>query len=266
MQESIEKSGHRPFRGQVVAVTRMRDQAETLSGQLAALGAEAIEAPTMELRLLEDYSTVDEALGRLQQYAWLVITSANGVDATFARLAVTGRDARALGALKVAAVGPATAERLADYGIRADLVPDEAVGEALADAMIQRGVAGKRILLLRAEVARKTLTSALTAAGAVCDDLAVYRTVCPGSLPPTFLERFDRGEIDWITLTSPSSFNNLVILLGNERAGRLHQVKLASIGPVTTQAIRDRGLVEAVEADPHDTTGLVAAMCRYVER
>jgi len=244
----------------------MRDQAEGLSGQLASLGADVIEAPTLEIAPMEDYSAVDEALGQLQRYAWLVVTSANGVDATFARLTAMGRDARALCVLKVAAVGTATAERLATHGIRADLIPDEAVGEALAEALTQQGVAGKRVLLLRAEVARKTLTTALAAAGATYDDLAVYRTTCPSSLPPEFLERFDRGEIDWITLTSPSSLNNLVALLGEERTGRLGQVKLASIGPVTTQAIRDRGLVEAVEANPHNVDGLLAAIRGYIKQ
>ena len=194
------------------------------------------------------------------------MTSANGVDALFARLEAMGNDSRALAGVKVAAVGSATAERLASRGIKADLVPGEAVGEALADALIQQGVAGKRVLLLRAEAARKVLTTALAAAGASCDDLAVYRTLCPSSLPAEFVERFERGEIEWITLTSPSSLANLLTLLGPERAGGLYNVKLASIGPVTTQAIRDRGLVETVEADPHDAVGLVQGIVKYVTR
>jgi uroporphyrinogen III methyltransferase / synthase len=220
----------------------------------------------LEIAPLEDYAAVDEALASLQRYAWLVITSANGVDAMFARLETMGRDARALSGVKIAAVGPATAQQLAARGIRADLVPGEAVGEALADALIQQDVAGRRILLLRAEVARKSLTAALVAAGAVCDDLAVYRTACPPSLPAEFVERWDRGQVEWITLTSPSSLNNLLTLLGPERAASLYNVKLASIGPVTTQAIRDRGLIEAVEAEPHDVRGLVEAMRKFETR
>ncbi|MBI4580573.1 MAG: uroporphyrinogen-III C-methyltransferase [Planctomycetes bacterium] len=262
MRETIEWFERRPLHGQVIAVTRAREQAEGLAGALTALGAEVIEAPTLAVGTLEEYGAVDEALANAERYAWLVITSANGVEATFARLRAIGRDSRALAGISIAAVGAATAAALEDHGIRADLVPDEAVGEALADALVQQGVAGRRVLLLRAQIARKSLTAALTAAGAACDDLAVYRTICPDHLPEAFIDRLDRGQVDWVTLTSPSSFSNLLTLLGPQRAGRLGGVKLASIGPVTTQAIRDRGYVEAVEADPHDATGLVAAIRR----
>lgn len=264
LRDSIEWFERRPLHGQVIAVTRMAGQADALSSALAALGAEVIEAPTIALGELDSYDEVDAALSRLSAYRWLVLTSANGVDAMFARLARMGHDARALAGVKIAAVGRATAASLEARGIRADLVPGEAVGEALAAALIEQGVRGQRVLLLRAEVARKTLIDALREAGAVCDDLPIYRTVCPSDLPPAFLERFDRGEIGWVTLTSPSSFVNLLKLLGPERVGRLKQVKLASIGPVTTRAIRDGGLVKAVEADPHDAAGLVAAIRRVV--
>ncbi len=264
MRENIEWFERRPLHGRVIAVTRRREQAEGLAGELASLGAEVIEAPTLAIGPVEDYAAVDEALRGLERYAWLVLSSANGVDMLFERLAAIGRDARQLAAVQVAAVGAATAGRLAEHGINADLVPEEAVGESLASAIIEQGVAGKRILLLRAEVGRKVLVEALQAAGAVCDDLAVYRTVCPAELPAAFVERFDRGEVDWITLTSPSSFRNLMSLLGSQRAGGLYNVKLASIGPVTTKAVREGGFEVAAEADPHDASRLVAAICRQV--
>ncbi len=263
MRDTIEWFERRPLHGRVVAVTRRREQAEGLTGQLAAAGAEVIEAPTLELAPLADYAKVDAALADVTQYAWLVVTSTNGVDALFARLQVLGRDARGLAGVKVAAVGSATAGRLEDYGIRAELVPDEAVGEALAEALIAQGVSGRRVLLLRAEAARKSMITALAGAGVMCDDLPVYRTVCPAELPESFLARLARDEVDWITLTSPSSFEHLLTLLGPERREKLYNVKLASIGPVTTQAIRDRGHVEAVEADPHDAGGLLAAILAY---
>ncbi|HOJ74977.1 MAG TPA: uroporphyrinogen-III C-methyltransferase [Phycisphaerae bacterium] len=264
MRESIEWFERRPLHGQVIAVTRMRGQADSLAGELTSLGAEVIEAPTIALAPMVDYSAVDEALRHIGRYAWLVLTSANGVDATFGRLAAMGLDSRALAGVKIAAVGTATAARMAAYGIKPDLVPGEAVGEALAEALVAQGIAGQRVLLLRAEVARRVLNDALAAAGAACDDLAVYRTVCPEQLPEEFVRRFDRGEIGWITLTSPSSWYNLLSLLGPQRAGGLYNVKLASIGPVTTRAIRERGYAEAVEADPHDVAGLVAAIRGYV--
>lgn len=262
MRESIEWFEKRPLHGQVVAITRRREQAESLAAELISLGAEIIEAPTIELGPLEDYAEVDAALSRLQDYRWLVLTSTNGVDAMFERLAVAGRDSRALAGVRIAAVGSATAARLEAYGIRADLIPTQAVGEALAEALIAEGVAGARVLLLRAEIARQDLTSALTAAGAACDDLAVYRTLCPPALPEAFVQRLERGEVRWITLTSPSSWHNLLSLLGSERSASLYNVQLASIGPVTTRAIRERGYVEAVEADPHDVPGLISAILK----
>lgn len=262
MRESIEWFERRPLHGAVIAVTRMREQAEGLTGELIALGAETIEAPTISIGPLADYAKVDAALVGIGGYAWLVVTSTNGVDALFDRLSALGGDARSLSGVKMAAVGAATARRLEEHGIRPDLIPGEAVGEALADALIREGVTGKRMLLLRAEIARRDLTEALRAAGAECDDLPVYRTICPAELPEAFLQRLEHGEIDWVTLTSPSTWNNLLTLLGPALREKLYNVKLASIGPVTTRAIRERGFVEAVEADPHDVSGLVAAILK----
>jgi len=256
----------RPLSGQQVAVTRAPAQAGALSDLLRSAGAEVIEAPTIEVAPMDNYETVDRALRALSRYAWVVLTSTNGVEATHTRLNAIGGEAQSLAMVKVAAVGSATAARLADYGIRSDLVPDEAVGEALAEALIQQQINGKRILLLRADQARDALPMALGQAGAIVDDLAVYRTTCPKAMPELFLERFDADEIDWITLTSPSSFANLCELLGKDRASALGRVKLASIGPVTTRAIRASGYLERVEANPHDVPALVAAIVADLER
>jgi len=260
VRESIEWFERRPLHGQRIVVTRMRDQAAGLSGPLAACGAEVILAPTISLAPMEDYMLVDAALAGISRYAWLVLTSANGVDALFERLAAMGADSRKLAGVKIAAIGSATAARLGEHGIRPNLVPEEAVGESMAAALIAQGVRGQRVLLLRGDLSREQLPAALEAAGAACDDLPVYRNICPPELPHTFMSRFDSGEIDWITFTSPSSFLNLLTLLGPPRREALRRIKLASIGPVTSKAMRDAGFQETVEADPHDVPGLVAAM------
>ena len=260
LRESIEWFERRPLHGRVIAVTRMPGQAAGLTGPLRAAGAEVIEAPTIELGEMEDYGPVDEALERIEEYAWLVLTSANGVDGLFERLGVLGGDSRWLAGVKIAAIGSATTARLREHGIRADLIPTEAVGESMADALMSEGVAGQRVLLLRADIARPDLPTALINAGGLCDDLPVYRTVSPDALPAAFIERFDRGEVEWVTLMSPSAFRNLLSLLGPQRAEQLRTVRLASIGPVTTRAIRKAGYRETVEADPHDAGGLVAAI------
>jgi uroporphyrinogen III methyltransferase/synthase len=266
LRERLEWFERRPLHGHVVVVTRMADQAAALSDPLRAAGAEVIEAPTIELAEIEDWTSLDEALAHLSRYAWVVLTSANGVDGLFKRLETLGLDARALVGVKVAAIGVATTDRLRDYGIRPDLVPTEAVGESMADALLREGVISRRILLPRADIAREQLPATLRQAGAECDDVPVYKTVCPKTLPAVFLERFDAGRVDWITLTSPSSFANLLALIGEHRREALRGTKLASIGPVTTKAVSEAGFEAACEADPHDVPGLVAAIQRAEDK
>jgi len=249
-----------PLFGRTVAVTRPVDQAADLGGPLRAVGAEVIDAPMIEVASVEDYGPMDGALHELTRYDWLVLTSTNGVAALFDRLGHLGWDSRRLAGVRVAAVGSATEAALASYGIRADLVPGQAVGEALADALIARGVAGKRVLILRAERARPTLPQMLTRAGAEVSDVAAYRTLAPARLPPVFIEKLEGGRLDWVTLTSPSAFENLLELLGPQRISRLERVKLASIGPVTSRAIRAAGFRVHAEANPHDVGGVVAAL------
>lgn len=258
----MESADLQPLKGQTIGVTRMRDQADSLCRFLRAAGAEVIEAPTIELGPVDDCSRIDDALRQLDRYQWLVLTSANGADAMFARLAAVGLDQRRLSRVKIAAIGSVTAKRLTDCGIRPDLVPPEATGESMAQSLIEQGIAGKRILLLVADIARPQLPAALQAAGAECDTLTAYRTRCPAALSASFLEKLDRGQMDWITLTSPSSFTNLLTLLGPARCERLRSVKLASIGPVTSRAIRDAGYHPAAEAEPHDVAGLASAIIR----
>jgi len=262
MQSHTTAGNDKPFplAGQTVAVTRMAGQADALCKLLREAGAEVIETPTIALAPIDDYKKVDDALRAMAQYTWLVLTSNNGADAILTRLNMIGGDAQSLAGVKIAAIGTATAGRLVDLGLHVDLLPSEAVGEALAKVLIEQGVSGKRILLLRAERAREVLPQILSQAGAIVDELACYRTVCPESLPSTFLDRFDAGRIDWITLMSPSSFENLCVLLGESRLAGLRRVKLASIGPVTTQAIRAVGYAVAVEANPHNARALIAAM------
>ncbi len=265
VRERIQWFENQPLHGQVIVVTRMRDQAAALTGPLRAAGADVIEAPTLTLAPMPDYAAVDESLRTVGTYAWLVVTSANGAGALFDRLDALGLDARALAGVKIAAVGSATAGRLGEGGIRPDLVPPEATGESLGRAMIAAGVGGgQRVLLLRGDLADESLPAALRAGGAHCDDRAVYRTIAPADLPDAFWAAYEAGRIGWITLTSPSAFVNLLERLGGDRTEQLRAIKLASIGPVTTRAIRERGFEVTVEADPHDVAGMVAAIVREV--
>ncbi len=264
LRKSIEWFENRPLHGKTVVVTRMEHEAGDLAGPLQLLGAHVLCAPTIELREVEDYTAVDKALRKVSNYDWLILTSTNGVEALFKRLEHLGMDGRTLAGVNIAVVGSGTAARLREFGIRADLLPPLHFGYAMPDKRSPQHFPKKNLLMLRADIARSRLLEVLTKAGARCDDLPVYRTVCPERLPDTFVEYLDKGRIDWITLTSPSCMVNLLALLGRERAKALWSIKLASIGPVTTRAIRKLGFIEAAEANPHNIPGLVEAI-RYAQ-
>jgi len=253
----------RPLFGQRVINTRPEDQAAPLSARLTEFGAEMLEAPTVRTVPPDDWSCVDAALRRLNEYDWLVLTSANGVDAMIDRLRALSLDGRALSGVRIAAIGPVTAARLEAHFITADLQPEVFVGEALAQAIVSTGsVSGQRILLLRSDIAREQLPHDLTAAGAQCDDVAVYRTVAPPDLPARVIERLERREVEWITFTSPSTIRNFLDLLGAERRSLLEGVRVASIGPITSKALEAVSLAPTVEAVTHTVEGLVDAIVK----
>ncbi|HUG89874.1 MAG TPA: uroporphyrinogen-III synthase, partial [Planctomycetaceae bacterium] len=224
------------------------------------LGAEPVLLPTIAIRPVDDWSEVDVALARLAEYDWLVFTSANGVAALFGRLWETGGDLRTLAGARVAAIGPGTADALAGWHVRADLVPDEYRAEALAAALVPR-VAGKRVLWARASRGRDVLPHELAAAGAKLDPLVVYQNLDLPALPADAHARIERGEVDWIGLSSPSIARGLARLLSpaaKSQVGR--NVRLASISPVTSEAARAAGLPIAAEARVYTWSGLFEAV------
>ena len=241
----------RPLFGRSVVVTRAREQASGLRARLESLGAEVVELPAIAIEPLEF------ALPPLHRYAWLVFTSANGVDAFFDRgLTPAGYDTRALSGLQVAAIGPGTADALHARGVRADLVPERFVAESLLEAFPAPGTPGERVLLARAEQARDVLPEGLGARGHTVDVLAVYRTV-QATPDDDVLARVRAGDVSAITFTSSSTVTNLCDLLG---AVPDPQPVVVSIGPVTSETARARGLRVDVEADPHTVDGVVDAV------
>jgi uroporphyrinogen III methyltransferase/synthase len=253
----------RPLFGQTIVVTRTRQQASDLSDQLAALGADVIEAPTIELAPPADRRAVDDVLARAASFDWIVFTSANGVRFARQRLFETGRDVRALGQARLAAIGDATAAAIEEhFAIRPDLCPPRFVAEALADEFAARNeVAGKRFLLLRADIARPVLRERLQQGGAAeVLDLPVYETKIAAALPPALTDVIDAGTVDWVTFTSSSTARNFATLLGPDYRQKLAKVRLASIGPITTQTLAELGLSPAVQADEFNIAGLVTAL------
>jgi len=253
----------RPLFAQRILVTRTRQQASDLSARLAELGAEVLEAPTIELEPAAPavQQQVDEAIRAIRAYAWLVLTSVNGVTALADRLEQMQLDARHLADVRIAAIGSATAAELhRRLCLRADLVPTDFVAESLAGEMIARvNLTGKKVLLLRADIARPDLPRLLTQAGAQVTELAIYQTKRPAALPEEVLEALRAGSIHWVTFTSSSTAANLVELLGPER-DLLNNIKRASIGPITSATLNQLNLPPTIEAQQHDIPGLVEAI------
>jgi uroporphyrinogen-III synthase len=242
-----------------VVITRARDQAGELATKLEALGADVVEFPTIEIKPAEDYRALDAALANLPSYDWLIFTSANGVRFFVERLDLRSRD---LGAFRgqVCAIGPATRKAAERSGMKVNLVPEEYVAESLVAAFAGHELAGTRILLPRAAVARDVVPAELAKRGAQVDVVDAYRTVVPRDLAARArLIFFGEQPPDWITFTSSSTVNNFIQSTGSHT---LEGVKIASIGPVTSAAIRTYGLYVAAEASPYTIDGLVNAIMR----
>jgi uroporphyrinogen III methyltransferase/synthase len=251
---------HRPLFGQRIVVTRPAHQGRELADRLVSLGAEPILFPTIRVLPPDDWATVDAAIAKMDSFDWLVFTSANGVRYFLNRLVDTGADLRQLGRTRLAAIGPATRDALADYYLHADVMPDQFAAEYLADTLVPQ-VTGKRILLARASRTREVLPERLADAGAEVDQLVVYQNVDVEEADPDFLERLRSGTIDWITLTSPAIARSLARLVPPVLRPCLgRDVRLASISPLTTQAAREVGLKVAAEATRYTTEGVVQAM------
>ena len=254
-----------PLFGQRIVVTRPADESGASLSALEALGAEAIAAPMVRILPVEDSRHLDDAIGRIGSFDWLVFTSGNGVRHFFGRLEALGRDLRALGSIRLAAIGPATAEALADYHLKADLVPESHRSEALAGALAGPA-AGRRVLLAMADRGRAILKHELAQFASV-EQVAVYRNADAESLDPAILGRIEAGSVDWVTLTSPAIAGRFHSLLSDEARDRIgREVRLASLSPVTTAAIEHLGWTAAVEADPYTWDGLVAAIRGAVGR
>jgi uroporphyrinogen III methyltransferase/synthase len=245
----------RPLFGRRVLVTRPAEQAARLSSALRAVGAEAIEVPVIEIGEPGDGGDALSALvGRLGSYDWVVVTSANGAGRLLAAL----RDARDLGGVLVAAIGPGTAAALRAGNVKADLVPERFVAEGLLDAFPAppAGRAG-RVALVRAAVARDVLPDGLRARGWEVDVVEAYRTL---PVEPTAARRELVSSADVVTFTSSSAVQAFVDAYGRESVPQV----VASIGPITSSTARAAGLTVAVEAEEHTVDGLVAALVHHL--
>jgi uroporphyrinogen III methyltransferase/synthase len=250
-----------PLFGQRVVVTRAKDQAPELTAKLHALGAEVAELPVIEIVPAAEPAALDAALARLNEYDWLIFTSVNGVRFFLDRLDASPYDLRGLRA-RLCAIGPATRRALEALHLKVDLMPKEYVAESLVEAFAPFDLSGRRILLPRAAVARDVVPVELTARGADVDVVEAYRTVIPAETAGIVNEIFSH-KVDWITFTSSSTVKNFLALAG---ADRLQDVRIGSIGPVTSATARMHGLDVTVEAREHTIDGLLDAITAAGER
>lgn len=256
----------RPLFGQRVLVTRPRPQAHAMMRCLERLGAVPFLLPTVAIAEPADWSPVDRAIADLKRYDWLVFTSANGVHALIRRLRHLGRDLRALGTLRLAAIGPGTAETLRGYHLEPDLVPSQFDSETLAAALHERA-AGKRVLLARADRGRELLREELAKMAEVVQ-VAVYSQTDALPAGSTVLDRLSRGEMDAITVTSSNIVRALHAGLDDAARERIRrgEIGIVSISHVTSATIRELGWPVAAEATEATTAGVIEALVRRARR
>jgi uroporphyrinogen III methyltransferase/synthase len=254
----------KPLAGKRIIITRARMQAGSLAKRIEALGGEVIELPTIEIEPPEDFTAFDAALARLESYHWLIFTSVNGIDAFLARLDHIGKTVLDLKNLKTAAVGAATAERLAAAGISLDLLPARYQAEGLLDAFDAEKMRGKRVLIPQGARARDLLPEKLRRWGADVAVIEAYRTVAPVYDSSAVKRLLQQGEVDIFTFTSSSTASNFSQLFGGAALSSIvGNAAIACIGPITAKTVEELGGQVAILARRSTIDGLIEALVEY---
>jgi len=256
----------KPLAGRRILITRARPQAHSLAAALEAKGAEVLAIPAIEIVPPDSYAALDAALLDAGRYEWLVVTSVNGADVLAQRLQVLGLSGDVLSTVKIAVIGPATGRSMAAHGLQVDLTPKQAIAESLAEALLREPIAGQHVLLVRAKVARDVIPDELRNAGATVDIADAYQTVVPAASREALRQLFGQPSHlpHVVTFTSSSTVMNFFRLLYEAGVpGWPASMAAASIGPITSQTLRDHDIEPIVEATEYTTPGLVAALCRW---
>lgn len=261
LREDLNWFEKKPLFGMGVVITRPEKQSEEFAELLREEGARVIYFPTIKIIPPEDFSDMDTALKNIEEYQWIIFTSANGVRFFFDRAREIGKDIRALKGIGICAIGPVTADAIEKRGIRVDLMPDEYVSESVVDVFGALGLKGKNVLLPRAEVARDVIPQGLSKLGASVDVVAAYRSVNSGKKKSELVEMIRQGKVDIITLTSPSTAINFLDIMGED----IHlpeYVKIACIGPVTAAAVKELGFKVNIVSKSYTISGLVESLVK----
>jgi uroporphyrinogen III methyltransferase/synthase len=256
----------RPLFGKRIVITRARTQASSLVSKLSGLGAQCIEIPTIKIAPPEDISPLKKSIENIDIYDWLVFTSVNGVKFFFDTLFDMGKDVRSLGHLKLACIGPVTKERLQDYGIISDILPETYRAESVIKAFSDIELKNKKILLPRAKKARTILPEELTQMGAKVDEVIAYETLLDIDKKEELITLLQNSEIDAVTFTSSSTVSNFISLLDSKDSRKLlKNVVTASIGPITSKTAKSLDIEPEIEAGEYTIQGLVDSLLAYYE-
>jgi uroporphyrinogen III methyltransferase/synthase len=252
-----------PLSGKRIIVTRARHQADSLAHALKAHGAEVITCPTIEIRPPDSWRALDDAIGNLRSYQWLVFTSSNGVNFFLRRFDERGHGRAELAALKICAVGKKTADKLKEERLQVDLTPEKFTAENLASAFIRKYGVGQRIrgthmLLPAAKATRDVVRPSLAKLGVIVEVVEAYQNVLPDVSNEEVITLISRAQADYVIFTSPSTVNNLAVLLDSDHlAAHLPKTRVACIGPVTAKAAEQCGLTVHLLPDEHTVPAIV---------
>ena len=264
-REELRWYDNLPLFGRRFLLTRPKEQSASFVRLLQQQGAETICVPTIEIAPPQIWQPLDEALQAINSFDSLILTSANGVDSLFKRLATLQMDVRSLAGIQIVAVGTKTAQAMAPYGIRPDLIPDDFRAEGIVEALLAQGVEGKRFLYPRAEIARPLMIDTLEGSGGTVVAPVAYRTIRPKKGEEMIRHLLAAEELDAICLSSSSTFDNLQAMLGDDLKKLLGRTRLFSIGPLTSATIRRHGFEVALEPETSTLDDLVAAMIAYYQ-
>jgi len=263
LRKEISWREHAPLFGKRIVVTRDSRQAFELSQMIEHLGGEALEFPAIKIEPPASWHPLDSSLEALSGYDWIIFTSINGVKYFFWRMGQQKKDIRELAGIRLAAIGPRTCRGLEERGLMIDFVPQEYRAEKVAEGILPLMEQGKQVLLPRAAEAREILPEMLREAGMAVDVVPAYRTVPGEGDTESLVELLQQGRVDAVTFTSSSTAVNFLDKLGGEAKELLKDTILASIGPVTSQTLRDKGFPPQVEAREYTLHGLTLAIREY---
>ncbi len=264
LRDRLKWFENRPLRGKRIVVTRAREQASALANRLYDLGAQCLEFPTIEVIPPADWGPLDRAIDALSNYDWLIFTSVNGVTFFFDRLFLKNKDVRSLGGIRVASIGPATAEKLFAFGIKNDIIPDSYQAESLVESFKKESLKQKKVLLPRAEAARPVLPVELRRMGAQVDEIVAYRTQSVQNNREVLLRHLGEKTIDLVIFTSSSTVKNFKSLLPTDKASSLMEgISIASIGPITTDTAEKLGFNVNITAKSYTIPGLCDAILKH---